>query len=228
MKLKTAAPPIRKEKAEVEALQATIEKMKVDHEQALKKWKLNEQRYFCSLAVRHKHIVDYRAVPIPRLTTNNAAQAAHIAELDQQMLAVDEDNLRLREFIHREGILLPKHLRAAPQRGSGSSPKAGGGLRGSSVGASSGGSGAGGKGRTAGGGRGYHGEEGYVEEVDVDVVDVSSSRHYADVTSATAKTSPRMSSTAIMPKKSAPVLSASSRAGKVPWSWPCDDTQATN
>jgi hypothetical protein len=214
MKLKTAAPPIRKEKAEVEALQATIEKMKVDHEQALKKWKLNEQRYFCSLAVRHKHIVDYRAVTIPRLTTNNAAQAAHIAELDQQMLAVDEDNLRLREFIHREGILLPKHLRAAPQRGSGSSPKAGGGLRGSGVGASSGGVSAGGKGRTAGGGRGYHGEEGYVEEVDVDVVDVSSSRHYADATSATAKTSPRMSSTAIMPKKSAPALSATSRAGK--------------
>jgi hypothetical protein len=34
----------RKEKAEIEALQATVEKMKVDHEQAAKKWKLTENR----------------------------------------------------------------------------------------------------------------------------------------------------------------------------------------
>lgn len=34
----------RKEKAEIEGLQATIEKMKVDHEQAAKKWKLSENR----------------------------------------------------------------------------------------------------------------------------------------------------------------------------------------
>lgn len=42
---KASATPIRKEKAEVEALQATIEKMKIEHEQAVKKHKLNEQRY---------------------------------------------------------------------------------------------------------------------------------------------------------------------------------------
>jgi hypothetical protein len=43
-KAASGAPPIRKEKAEVEALQATIEKMKVSHEAAAKKWKLNENR----------------------------------------------------------------------------------------------------------------------------------------------------------------------------------------
>ena len=35
----------RKEKAEMEALQATIEKLKVDHEAAAKKWKLAEARW---------------------------------------------------------------------------------------------------------------------------------------------------------------------------------------
>lgn len=47
MKLKAGsspAVPIRKERAEMEALQATIEKMKVDHDAAAKKWKTNENR----------------------------------------------------------------------------------------------------------------------------------------------------------------------------------------
>lgn len=151
-----------------------------------------------------------------RLTTNNAAQAAHIAELDRQILAIDEDNLRLREFIQKEGILLPKHLRIAPQRaGSTSSPKA------ATSRGFGGGAGSGGKARSIASSRAYYGEEGYVEEVDVDVVEnVSSSRHYADggaaaVAQAAAPTK-TLSTTLGMPKNSSTVQSSTSRPGELP------------
>ena len=35
----------RKERAEIEALEATVEKLKVEHEAARKKWKATEKRY---------------------------------------------------------------------------------------------------------------------------------------------------------------------------------------
>lgn len=37
--------PNRKERAEIEALKATIQKMKLDHEEAHLKWKSNATRY---------------------------------------------------------------------------------------------------------------------------------------------------------------------------------------
>ena len=43
-KASSNAPPIRKEKAEMEALQATIEKLKIDHDLLNKRSKLNENR----------------------------------------------------------------------------------------------------------------------------------------------------------------------------------------
>jgi hypothetical protein len=43
-KQRAGSVSIRKEKTEIEALQATIEKMKVEHEAAAKKWKANENR----------------------------------------------------------------------------------------------------------------------------------------------------------------------------------------
>lgn len=40
--------PNRKERAEIEALKATIQKLKIDHEEAQKKWKSNGAR--CSIS----------------------------------------------------------------------------------------------------------------------------------------------------------------------------------
>ena len=40
----TNQPPLRKERAELEALQATLEKMKIDHEAALRKARMAEKR----------------------------------------------------------------------------------------------------------------------------------------------------------------------------------------
>ena len=46
----------RKERAEVEALQATIEKMKVEYEAARKKWKVAERRYEIYIHVQYKYL----------------------------------------------------------------------------------------------------------------------------------------------------------------------------
>jgi chromosome segregation ATPase len=55
--------PSRKERAEIEALQVTVEQLKVDHEQAMKKWKTNATR----------------------LQQKNKEQAQQIEELEQQV-----------------------------------------------------------------------------------------------------------------------------------------------
>lgn len=55
--------PSRKERAEIEALQATVEQLKVDHEQAMKKWKTNATR----------------------LQQKSKEQAQQIEELEQQV-----------------------------------------------------------------------------------------------------------------------------------------------
>lgn len=154
-----------------------------------------------------------------RLSSNNATQAAHITDLERQVLAVDEDNLRLREFVHKEGILLPKHLRAPPLR-SGSSPKAAA-VRASAASTSSFSSanlhstpssaaGGGAKSRTTIARWQRGGDEGYVEEVDVDVVDVSTSRHYAEERPGGVAAG---GGVLMMPKKSSAALSSSSRIG---------------
>lgn len=52
----TSTTPIRKEKAEMEALQATIEKMKMTHETAIKKWKARESSLHSLVSEQSEHI----------------------------------------------------------------------------------------------------------------------------------------------------------------------------
>jgi hypothetical protein len=107
-----------------------------------------------------------------------------------QLLALEHEKIQLLEFISGQGLLLPKNLRSALQRtplyransntdvtasaagGSNKatirgSPAAQDALRGKTAGASA---------RD----RKPYGDDGYVEEVDVDVVDASTSRYTAD------------------------------------------------
>eukprot|EP01039_Chlorochromonas_danica_P001633 gene1633-1782_t len=95
MRQKAGTMPIRKEKAELEALQATIEKMKVTHEAAAKKWKMAENRLY-SLIKEH---------------------SAHIDQLDQQLLAAEEQKIMLLDFIAQNGLRLPKNIRAKVIKG---------------------------------------------------------------------------------------------------------------
>jgi len=91
--------PVRKEKSELEALQATIEKMKIDHEAVMKKSKANEHRLY-SLVKDH---------------------TTHLEANEKQRLGLEQDKLMLLEFISEQGIRLPKSLRSLLQKVSGSS-----------------------------------------------------------------------------------------------------------
>ena len=133
--------PVRKEKSELEALHATIEKMKIDHEVAAKKSKANEHRLY-SLVKDH---------------------TTHLESNEKQLLSLEQDKLMLLEFISEQGIRLPKSLRGLLQKGVGSS--------GSSTGQHAGSSGAS---KTSGGRYRTDNRNGYVEEVDVEDVGVTS------------------------------------------------------
>ena len=129
------------EKSELEALQATIEKMKIDHEAAVKKSKANEHRLY-SLVKDH---------------------TTHLESNEKQLLSLEQDKLMLLEFISEQGIRLPKSLRGLLQKGVGSS--------GSSTGQHVG---SGGASKTSGGRHRADNRNGYVEEVDVEDVGVTS------------------------------------------------------
>ena len=129
------------EKSELEALQATIEKMKIDHEAVVKKSKANEHRLY-SLVKDH---------------------TTHLESNEKQLLSLEQDKLMLLEFISEQGIRLPKSLRGLLQKGVGSS--------GSSTGQHVG---SGGASKTSGGRHRADNRNGYVEEVDVEDVGVTS------------------------------------------------------
>lgn len=73
----------------MEALQATIEKMKVSNETAAKKAKLNENRLY-GLIKEHSN---------------------HIENLEKQLLALEEQKILLLDFIAESGLRLPKNIR---------------------------------------------------------------------------------------------------------------------
>eukprot|EP01033_Poteriospumella_lacustris_P012721 gene12721-9097_t len=81
--------PIKTQKAEIEALQATLEKTKATHDTAAKKWKTTENRLY---ALIHEH-------------------ADHIENLEKQLMALEENRIALLEFIAQAGLRLPKSLR---------------------------------------------------------------------------------------------------------------------
>lgn len=60
-RLALATAPTRKERAELEALQATIEKLKIDHETARKKWRVSERRLEDSLRDAQEEAVELRS-----------------------------------------------------------------------------------------------------------------------------------------------------------------------
>eukprot|EP01031_Cornospumella_fuschlensis_P023151 gene23151-28135_t len=131
-KASTGSLPIRKEKAELEALQATIEKMKMSQEQQNKKSKMMESRLYGVIKEHMKHIED----------------------LEQQIVALEEQKIMLMDFIAQSNLRLPKHIRTHILA---SAARA--------------------EGEIADGGKGKSflhnkkmGEAGYVEEVDVEVM----------------------------------------------------------
>lgn len=134
--------PVRKEKSELEALHATIEKMKIDHEAAVKKSKANEHRLY-SLVKDH---------------------TTHLESNEKQLLSLEQDKLMLLEFISEQGIRLPKSLRGMLQQKGVSSS-------GSSTGQHAGSSGAS---KTSGSRHRADNRNGYVEEVDVEDIGVTS------------------------------------------------------
>mmetsp|Transcript_11754 Transcript_11754/g.16122 ORF Transcript_11754/g.16122 Transcript_11754/m.16122 type:complete len:1046 (+) Transcript_11754:30-3167(+) len=89
----SSSTTIRKEKIEIEGLQATICKMKLDHEAAAKKWKTNENRMYSLMKDHSKHIED----------------------LDKKVATLEEDKLLLLEFIQESDLHIPKDLRTRLQ-----------------------------------------------------------------------------------------------------------------
>lgn len=94
LKAGTPAMPIRKEKAEIEGLKATIEKMKLDNEKAVKKFKANENRLY----------------------SNIKEHAQKLDELRLQNISLEEEKLALFEIIDAAGLRIPKHLKASIQK----------------------------------------------------------------------------------------------------------------
>jgi hypothetical protein len=130
---------------------------------------------------------------------------------------LEHEKIQLLEFISGQGLLLPKNLRSALQRtplyrAPSSSDVTTGAAAGSAGKASARGSvGAQDalRGKTAGASaRKAYGDEGYVEEVDVDVVDASTSRYTAD-----AQVFSSTSGALGPPKKSAVKPTASPKSG---------------
>ncbi len=136
--------PIRKEKAEIEALTATVEKMRLDHDAALRKHRANENR----------------------LQTLAGKQLQQVEEQQKMLLSLEEERQLLLEFIEAQGLLLPKQLRARVHerllRAGTTGGASVGQLKSKVLGAD----------RPAG--SKYLGDRGYAEEVDVQMVRGSS------------------------------------------------------
>eukprot|EP01034_Spumella_vulgaris_P023081 gene23081-29274_t len=133
--------PIRKEKAEIEALTATVEKMRVDHDTAQKKFKVSEHR-LNGLIKDHTTRIDLQ---------------------DRMLQDVEEQKILLLEFITQNDLRLPRPLRARIEHRNVGPTDANVPATGQSKGGNK-------SQKAAGVTSRYAGERGYVEEVDVQMV----------------------------------------------------------
>lgn len=81
----TGTLPLRKERAELEAVQATLEKLRIDHEGKEKKWRMNERR-------------------LQQLVKDNSI---HSEDLNQQILSLEQDKQAIWTYLDSIGVRLP-------------------------------------------------------------------------------------------------------------------------
>lgn len=190
----------------MEGLQATIEKMKVDHEAAAKKWKLAEARLYALIKDHTTHIestekqVKKKSITSSHFFTNKYAHLLSFCSLILKLLAVEQEKLLLLEFIGEQGLRLPKELRNSLQYRNSPDSSAKRGTAGSSVAQDVL------RGKSPGANRNKHlRDQGYAEEVDVEFAESTMSTFHATPRGAsgaavrsatpTARSAPRLSST---------------------------------
>jgi hypothetical protein len=84
----TGSLPLRKERAELEAVQATLEKLRIDHEGKEKKWRMNERR-------------------LQQLVKDNSI---HSDDLNQQIVSLEQDKQAVWTYLDSIGVRLPGSL----------------------------------------------------------------------------------------------------------------------
>jgi len=185
----------------MEGLQATIEKMKVDHEAAAKKWKLAEARLYALIKDHTTHIESTEKQVNWCTFTYYNFKNQHTFCFDYiKLLAVEQEKLLLLEFIGEQGLRLPKELRNSLQYRNSPDASAKRGTAGSSVAQDVL------RGKSPGVNRNKHlRDQGYAEEVDVEFAESTTSTFHANPRGAsgaavrsatpTARSAPRLSST---------------------------------